>query len=154
MVTVCKFVSFFSKHHFHSSNKSPRISNFYVFKNKYSLLPEESFKLSHNDDKLNTFEVSKNKIALNSKRMALPAYLNSTLINVFFPKDFPYSVNYGFKDYSYYSFIQNTAVFAMLFIGSQIMIASLNLNISKSSGLFFSAGLTWVVKDGFGQIGN
>jgi hypothetical protein len=42
----------------------------------------------------------------------------------------------------------------MNFITTQVLINSLNLNISKSTGLVFSAGMNWAIKEGIGQMGN
>jgi hypothetical protein len=41
----------------------------------------------------------------------------------------------------------------MNFLTTQVLINSLNLNISKSTGYALSAGLNWAIKEGVGQIG-
>lgn len=70
------------------------------------------------------------------------------------PRDYPYSVKKGYAGFSNYTFISNFLFSAMNFVTTQVLINALNLNISKTTGLVFSAGMNWAIKEGLGQMGN
>jgi len=70
------------------------------------------------------------------------------------PRDYPYSVKKGYTGFSNYTFLSSVLFNVINFITTQVLINSLNLNISKSAGLVFSSGMNWAIKEGAGQIGN
>ncbi len=75
------------------------------------------------------------------------------LLNKICPRDYPYSVKSGYSGFSKYTFLSNVCFNAMNFLTTQVLINSLNLNISKSTGVVFSAGMNWAIKEGIGQMG-
>lgn len=79
--------------------------------------------------------------------------INKTCVNLIFPREYPYSVKAGYKEFSTNNFIINVCFNVMNFITTQVLINSLNLNIGKATGYAFSAGLNWAIKEGVGQAG-
>lgn len=75
------------------------------------------------------------------------------IVNKLCPRDYPYSVKKGYTGFSFYTFASNVSFNVMNFITTQVLINALNLNISKSAGFAFSAGMNWAIKEGVGQIG-
>lgn len=71
-----------------------------------------------------------------------------------YPRDYPYSVQKGYTEFSINQFISNTIFNCMNFITIQLLINSMGLSISKSSTMVFSAGMNWAIKEGIGQVGN
>lgn len=83
----------------------------------------------------------------------MKASMKRKFMNKLCPRDYPYSVKSGYSGFSTYTFISNVSFNAMNFITTQVLINALNLNISKSAGVVFSAGLNWAIKEGVGQTG-
>jgi hypothetical protein len=83
----------------------------------------------------------------------MKASMKRKFMNKLCPRDYPYSVKSGYAGFSNYTFISNASFNAMNFITTQVLINALNLNISKSAGVVFSAGLNWAIKEGVGQTG-
>ena len=71
-----------------------------------------------------------------------------------YPRDYPYSVQKGYNEFSLNHFHSNVIYQTMNFITIQLLINSMGLNISKTSTLMFSAGMNWAIKEGLGQVGN
>ena len=71
-----------------------------------------------------------------------------------YPRDYPYSVQKGYNEFSVNHFISNVIYNTMNFITIQLLINSMGLNVSRSSTMMFSAGMNWAIKEGIGQIGN
>ena len=75
------------------------------------------------------------------------------ILNKIFPRDYPYSVKEGYAGFSKYTFLSNVCQNIMSFITTQVLINSLNLNVSRAGAFAFSAGLNWAIKEGVGQLG-
>jgi len=69
------------------------------------------------------------------------------------PRGYPENFPTDYATFSKYTFMANVCFNIMNFISTQVLINSLGMNISKSSGYAFSAGLNYVIKEGFGQAG-
>jgi len=80
--------------------------------------------------------------------------IDNEITNKFFPRDYPYSVQKGYREFSINHFKSNVIFNTMNFITIQLLINSMGLNINKSNTLMFSAGMNWAIKEGIGQVGN
>lgn len=69
------------------------------------------------------------------------------------PRDYPYSVHVGYNGLSKCLFYSGVLYFSMNFITTQILINALNMNITKTTGVIFSSGMNWAIKEGMGQLG-
>ncbi len=148
----------------------------YIMQDKYSVKPDKEFrinyttlekKVSETEDKYKPhkimhygkwlFYLGKHSIheisSLNDKIKLVSENLKRKITNKICPRDFPYSVKKGYSGFSIFTFASNVSFNAMNFITTQVLINALNLNISKSAGLVFSAGMNWAIKEGVGQIG-
>ncbi len=77
--------------------------------------------------------------------------VKDNLIHYFLPRNYPESVKEGYYHFSKWSFLASVSFFVMNFISTQVLINSLDIRGSKS--FFLNAGLSWVIKEGLGQIG-
>lgn len=87
------------------------------------------------------------------KSSALYKNLKKKLSLVFLPRDFPNSVKDGYDHFTKYSFFCGICYHIMSFLSTQALITSLNLQVTKTLSYSISAGMNWVLKDGFGQLG-
>lgn len=72
----------------------------------------------------------------------------------FYPRDYPYSVQKGYTEFTKNNFISNVIYNSMNFITIQLLINSMGLSVSRASTMLFSAGMNWAIKEGIGQVGN
>lgn len=79
--------------------------------------------------------------------------IDNELKKKLYPRDYPYSVQKGFNEFSVNHFISNVIYNTMNFITIQLLINSMGLNVSKTSTMMFSAGMNWAIKEGLGQVG-
>jgi hypothetical protein len=70
---------------------------------------------------------------------------------LFLPKNYPHSVRDGYLRYSLYHFYGGVTYYFMNFISTQVLINS--LDFSYNSSLFITAGMSFALKEGLGQIG-
>ena len=75
------------------------------------------------------------------------------LTKMLLPRGYPENYPNDFLTFTKYTFIANVCFNVMNFISTQVLINSLGLGISKSTGYAFSAGMNYVIKEGFGQAG-
>jgi len=80
--------------------------------------------------------------------------IDNDLKKKFYPRDYPYSVQKGYNEFSINHFMSNVIYNSMNFITIQLLINSMGLNVSKSTSMMFSAGMNWAIKEGIGQVGN
>lgn len=132
-----------------------KIIVFSVHKNKESV---------HSTNKFSIYQIKKGKKVINvikkyiSKPTPKEIKANETIyqkicasfMDVFFPKEYPYSVNQGYYSFSKYSFLMNISYFFLNFLFMQITIQSLGVSVAHSAAA--SAGLNWAIKEGLGQI--
>jgi hypothetical protein len=62
-------------------------------------------------------------------------------------------VREGYGYFTKYNFLGFVCIHSMNFISTQVLINSLNLAIPKSISYSLSAGLNWILKEIFGQLG-
>jgi hypothetical protein len=144
----------------------------YVMNDKYSVKPDKEFRINHKtiekieDNKLTKVVLKYGKYIHNLDKHSikeisnLQSWINNTtiamkkrVISKLLPREYPYSVNKGYYEFTKYLFMFNVMFNAMNFLTTQVLINSLNLNISRSAGFAISAGLNWAIKEGIGQIG-
>lgn len=91
--------------------------------------------------------------SLKLKLIAMQENFKRSISKKILPRDYPYSVKKGYKEFSYYTLISNVCFCAMNFVTTQVLINSLNMGVGKAGGFVLSAGLNWAIKEGMGQIG-
>jgi hypothetical protein len=137
----------------------------YIMNDKHSVKPDKEFRISHKTIEKVSEDKKVSKIVLYYDKHSIKqiSNLKSFILNAstsfkkkvqtkLFPREYPYSVKPGYYDFSKYLFIFNVLFNAMNFLTTQVLINSLNLNISKSTSFALSAGLNWAIKEGIGQI--
>jgi hypothetical protein len=114
-----------------------KIKFIYIIKDELKVTPNTEIKV---DKKGTTIKYLKD----NGK-------LNDNLTHYFLPRNYPESVKEGYYHFSKWSFLASVSFFVMNFISTQVLINSLDIRGTKS--FFLNAGLSWVIKEGLGQIG-
>lgn len=91
--------------------------------------------------------------SIRSKFNTFKSNLRKKIVHKLFPREYPYSVDKGYKGFSNFTFLSNVCFNTMNFLTTQVLINSLNLNISRATSYAFSAGMNWAIKEGAGQMG-
>jgi hypothetical protein len=126
----------------------------YIMMDKYSVKPDKEIKITKNTEASFSKEIHNNQTINYFNYKNTGELIKKSLIKVFLPRDFPNSVRRGYYHFSKYAFYCGTCFHIMNFLSTQALITSLGLRVSRPTAFSLSAGMNWVLKDGFGQIGS
>ena len=116
---------------------SEKTKHIYIIKDQLKVTPATEITIKENN--------------ITIKNLQESSKLKNNLIHYFLPRNYPESVKEGYYHFSKWSFLASVSFFVMNFISTQVLINSLDIRGTKS--FFLSAGLSWVIKEGLGQIG-
>jgi hypothetical protein len=114
-----------------------KTKHIYIIKDELKITPNTEIKIRDNHLTINYLQDN--------------GRIKDNFTHYFLPKDYPASVKEGYYHFSKYSFLASVSFFVMNFISTQVLINSLDISGTKS--YFLTAGLSWVIKEGLGQIG-
>ena len=114
-----------------------KVKHIYIIKDELKATPNTEIQIKNN-------KLSITNLQDNGK-------VKDNLIHYFLPKNYPECVKEGYYHFSKWSFVASVSFFVMNFISTQVLINSLDIRGTKS--FFLNAGLSWVIKEGLGQIG-
>jgi hypothetical protein len=106
----------------------------YISKEKFQVKPSTEIKINKEGVKITEL----------TKKKGLFKFL-------FIPVNYPHSVREEYLSFAFYSFCGGSTYYLMNFLSTQALINS--LDFSYNSSLFITAGMSFALKEGLGQIG-